>query len=241
MRIAAVIALLAVALAAGSPGPHAQGGGAVDLELVLAIDTSTSVDAQEFQLQRRGLADAFLHPDVVRAIRGAGERGIAVTLVEWSGARRQATVVGWTHVYDAQSAAALSARIAAAPRALDGFTDIAGAIRYSVAAIETNAYEGSRLAIDVSGDGSSDPQSSARERDRAVARGITVNGLVIYNEDIDLAELANIDVREHYADNVIGGPGAFMMTAEDFTDFAIAIRRKLVREIAGPATAGLVE
>jgi hypothetical protein len=236
----AAAALAAAALCAGAGASRAQGGGrAVDLELVLAIDTSTSVDAQEFHLQRQGLADAFMHRDVVRAIRGAGELGIAVTLVEWAGEHRQATVVGWTHVHDGASAAALAARIRAAPRAMAGLTDIAGAIRYAVAAIEANAFEGYRLAIDVSGDGSSDAQRCERERDRAVARGITVNGLVIYSDDVDLGELANTDVREHYANHVIGGAGAFMMTADDFSDFAAAIRRKLVREIAGPATAEL--
>jgi hypothetical protein len=233
-----VFAGVAFALAGWGPA-HAQGGRAVDLELVLAIDTSTSVDDREFRLQRDGLADAFLHPDVVGAIRAAGDLGIAVTLVEWSGERRQATVAEWAHVHDATSAAVFSAAIRAAPRALSGFTDIAGAIRFSVARLADNAFVGRRLVIDVSGDGSSDPVSSERERDQAVAYGITVNGLVIYNEDIDLGELANIDVRDHYANHVIGGIAAFMMTADDFTDFRTAIRRKLVREITGPATAEL--
>jgi len=243
-RVAAPIAAGALLLAFGvyfmvAPVAGARDGRLVELELVLAVDSSTSVDGREFELQRQGLARAFLHPDVVRAIRAAGERGIAVTLVQWSGALRQATVVDWTHLHDDDSAAAFAARIASVPRAFTGFTDIAGAIRYSVASIENNGFEGARLAIDVSGDGTGDPQRSARARDRAVARGITINGLVIHSFDIDLEELANIAVREHYADHVIGGPGAFMMTAENFVDFADAIRRKLVREIAGPATAGL--
>ena len=209
----------------------------VDLELVLAIDTSTSVDEAEFRLQRQGLAEAFLHPEVIGAIQAAGDLGIAVAVVEWSGRNRQQTVVDWMHVRGQGSAAELSSRIAGAPRALNGMTDIAGAIRYSVLQIEGNTYDGRRRAIDISGDGSSDSMRSGRERDRAVARGITINGLVIYNEDIDLAELAKIDVREHYANSVIGGNGAFMMTAADFDDFRVAIRRKLVREITGPATA----
>ena len=242
-RVSVCVALLTVATAihiAGSGNGRdaaAQPSQPVDLELVLAIDTSTSVDKAEFALQRQGLADAFLHPEVTGAIQAAGDLGIAVTVVEWSGRNRQQAVVDWVHVRGLESAAALSARISVVPRAVNGMTDIAGAIRFSVSRIENNAYDGRRRVIDVSGDGSSDPARSRRERDLAIARGITINGLVIYNEDVDLAELANIDLRDHYANNVIGGNGAFMMTAEDFEDFRAAIRRKLVREITGPATA----
>lgn len=211
----------------------------VDLELVLAIDTSTSVDATEFRLQRDGLADAFRHPDVVGAIEAAGDLGIAVTVVQWSGRARQRTVVDWMHMRNGGEAAQFADRIAAAPRKIEGMTDIAGAVDFGVARLNDNAFTGRRQVIDISGDGSSDATRSEMARNRAVARGITVNGLVIYNEDIDLAELAKIDVRDHYANHVIGGVGAFMMTAADFEDFRVAIRRKLVREITGPATARL--
>ena len=224
-------------------GPH---GGArarqlqpVDLELVLAIDTSTSVDPVEFALQRQGLAEAFLHPDVVRAIRGAGDLGIAVTLVQWSARNRQRSVVDWMLVRDAAGAARLSAKIGKTGREIAGLTDIASAIGYSVSRIEDNAYAGQRLVVDISGDGTSDPARSEVQRDRAVARGITINGLVIHNEDHDLGELAKLDLSSHYARHVIGGSGAFMMTAADYTDFQVAIRRKLVREISGPIVARL--
>lgn len=211
----------------------------VDLELVLAIDASTSVDPYEFGLQRTGLAAAFRHPDVIGAIHAAGERGVAIAVMQWSGRGRQRVSVDWTLVRDAASAGVLADRIDAAPRLVTGLTDIAGAIRFSLALLRDNGFFGERRVVDVSGDGSSNAPSAEQARNEAVGAGVTVNGLVIYNEDIDLGALAKLDIRNHYADHVIGGPGAFLMTADDFVDFQIAIRRKLVREIMGPATAGL--
>ena len=222
-----------------SSGADAQTLQPVDLELVLAVDTSTSVDPQEFALQSQGLAEAFLHPDVVAAIRFAGTQGVAVTLVQWAGEARQAVAVDWHVVRDGRTAAELSAKISASPRAIRGLTDIAGAIGFAVDSIGANKYLGARRVIDISGDGSSDARRSEAARDAANAIGITINGLVIHNKDIDLGELANIDLREHYANHVIGGPGSFMMTAKNFDDFRIAIRAKLVREITGPVSAAI--
>lgn len=230
--------LAALACLALLPGPAmAQTAQPVELELVLAVDTSTSVDDQEFALQTQGLAEAFLHPDVVNAVRQAGSRGVAVSVVQWAGAGAQATVVDWFVVRDSASAAILSRRIAAAPRALKGMTDIAGVLQFSMQSILANRHDGTRKVIDVSGDGSGDAMRAAAARDRVLANGIVVNGLVINNVDYSLGELANIDLYSHYRDNVIGGPGAFLMTAKDYDDFRIAIRRKLVREIIGPVSA----
>lgn len=237
-RLQMVWFLIAFAAAqiGAAPG-HAQTGRIVDLELVLAIDASTSVDAEEFALQRQGLAEAFLHPDVVGAIQAAGDLGVAVTIIQWSGSGQQFISVPWVLVRDRDSAAQFSQRIRQAPRSIQGMTAIGDAIHFSIAALQANAFEGRRLVIDVSGDGSGDARTSEAGRDRAIARGITVNGLVIDNEDIDLGVLAKLDVRDHYANHVIGGFGAFLMNAADFADFRIAIRRKLIREITGPATA----
>lgn len=212
---------------------------AVDLELVLAIDASASVDWKEFWLQRDGLAAAFRHENVIGAIEAAGDHGIAVTLVQWSGTGRQSTVVGWTHIRDRRTSEAFSDRIALTGRALTGMTDIGGAIDFSSSRLAANRFHGRRQVIDVSGDGSDRPDETRQARDRAVARGITINGLVIYSEDIDLAELADIELHAHYEQNVIGGHGAFLMSADGFSDFAVAIRRKLVREILGPALSRL--
>ncbi len=217
----------------GVDAPRAQT--VVALELLLAVDTSTSVDREEFALQQRGLAEAFRHPDVISAIERAGEGGVAVSLVHWSGKGQQRTSVGWMVVRDAKGAGALAGKIEMSSRLLSGFTDIAGAISHGLSALQGNGYEGRRKVIDVSGDGTSNGPSAAAARDAAIARGVTVNGLVIHNEEYDLGELAKINLFDHYKTHVVGGPGAFLMAAKDFYDFRIAIRKKLVREITGPA------
>lgn len=236
--IARLASALVLAFALTAPPQHsAKAQTAVELELVLAIDTSTSVDAGEFALQTQGLSEAFLHPDVVQAVKLAGPRGVAVSVVHWAGRNKQETVVDWHLVTDGASAAKLAAAIATVPRRIRGLTDIAGAISHSVASITSNGFSGERKVVDVSGDGSSEARSTRLARDGAIARGITINGLVIRQKDYSLGELAYVDLRQHYERNVIGGPGAFLMTARDFEDFRIAIRRKLVREITGPLSA----
>ncbi|MGI9414307.1 MAG: DUF1194 domain-containing protein, partial [Hyphomicrobiales bacterium] len=218
-----------------------QGGAAraaqpVELELVLAIDVSSSVDAREFRLQMHGLAQAFRHPGVAGAIESAGDLGIAVTLVQWSGNRMHLTSVDWTVLRDAGAARAFAAAVDRAPRLLKGFTGLGAAIRYSLKMIEENAFEGRRKVIDISGDGTSSGLRPDGERDRAVRRGATINGVAILNQDPDLAELG---LRDYYAQHVIGGDNACLMTARDFSDFAVVIRRKLIREITGPGLARL--
>ncbi len=226
---------LATAIAQTATGQPRQ---TVDLELVLAIDTSTSVDDSEFELQWRGLELAFQHPDVINAIKSTGDLGIAVTLVQWSGEGQHQTAVPWTHISDAQSASRFSAKIRAVPRQMQGFTDIGGAIRYSSELFAGNGFDGLRRVIDVSGDGTSSTGSPAPQRDAAVQRGIVINGLVIIQFDYDLGELDREDLRQHYLNQVIGGPGAFLIIVSAFEDFAEAIRKKLVREINGPLFSG---
>jgi hypothetical protein len=201
----------------------------VALELVLAMDTSSSVDASEFELQRQGMVAAFRHPDVVEAIERCGGEDIAVATVQWSGNRMHVVAVDWTLVRDRSTAAAFAARIAATTRLLTGFTGLGGAIRFSLRMIEENHLDGRRRAIDISGDGSSSGLRPDLERDRAVGRGATINGLAILNEEPDLDE--------YYAAHVIGGPGAFAMSVESFDGFAEAFRAKLLREIRCPSIA----
>ncbi|MEM7068887.1 MAG: DUF1194 domain-containing protein [Pseudomonadota bacterium] len=211
----------------------------VALELVLAVDTSTSVDEREFNLQRQGFAEAFAHPDIIAAIEGMGDLGIAVTLVEWAGPKNQETIVDWQLINSASSALEFSAAINSAPRAFNGMTDIRSAIRFSVSQIENNLFDGYRQVIDVSGDGTSSFDGSYVERDRAIARGITINGLVIFTKDYDLGALAEVDLIQHYSNQVVGGNGAFLMTASSFENFRTAIKNKLLREIIGTTTASL--
>lgn len=234
--VAAVLSLCIAGLSDGKP-VFAAGRQAVELELVLALDCSTSVDDREFDLQKQGLVRAFLHPDVVQAIGVAGPRGVAISVVQWADGHFQKTVVDWTLVKDRHGAGRLANLINNTTREIRGMTSTAGAIRYSVAAIKDNAYLGQRKVIDVSGDGSSNAVLSGQARDAANRAGITINGLVIFSKEYDLGALADINIARYYAANVIGGPGAFLMEARDYKDFQVAIRKKLIREISGNSLA----
>ncbi len=205
----------------------AQDGGVVDLELLLAVDSSSSVSAEEFDLQMRGLAKAFRDPAVVQAIRASGDLGIAVSLMQWSDNRKQMIAVDWMRVTDDASAAAFSQEIENTPRFLiGGGTALGGALTFGMRQFDKNNFQGRRKVIDISGDGRTNQGAHpSRIRDAAVAAGITVNGLAILNEDLY--------VDRYYLYNVIGGTGAFVMTASDYQDFATAILEKLVKEIAG--------
>ncbi|MEL6948148.1 MAG: DUF1194 domain-containing protein [Pseudomonadota bacterium] len=229
--------VLVLAFAIPLDSARAQTVEPVALELVLAIDTSTSVDGREFLLQREGLAAAFRHQRVQSAIASLGPGGMAVTVLAWAGEGQQQRLTPWVKVTGAASANAFADRIAAFRRPFKGFTDIGGALRAATREILNNRFRGAVLKIDVSGDGTSDTGSPAPARDTAVDSGITINGLAIHTEEYDLGTLARIDLERHFTQEVIGGPGAFYMEAESFADFAEAIRRKLVREIAGDAFA----
>ncbi len=226
---AAWAALIAVAALVGAPS--ASAGTPVELELVLAVDASSSVDDGEFALQMQGIAAAFRHADVQAAIHGIGDRGIAVALIQWSDFVGQQRAVGWTLVRDAAGAAALANDIAAAGRVIPGGgTAIYGVVNFALHEFDANGYDGRRRVIDVSGDGRSDllvPTTAAR--DRAVRRGVAINGLTILDDEPALDE--------YYRRYVIGGAGAFVMTAADYDAFAEAIAAKLIREISGTPVA----
>jgi hypothetical protein len=204
----------------------------VDVELVLAVDVSGSVSRDEQELERTGLVRAFQDPQVIDAIR-ALPRGLAVAVVAFAGAGQTRTVVGWQLLNDAASAWAFAARLAEAlPFAFErcGLTAVGDALRWSQQELADNPYSGA-AKIDVAGDGSSsEGEDTAASRDRAVAAGITISGLAIQNEEYRL--------EEYYHRNVIGGPGAFVLTAVDYESFAAAMRLKLLRELAPGPTAG---
>ena len=215
---------LMMALAAGLAMPAAARP--VDLALVLAVDVSGSVNADRYELQRRGYAQAFASDEVVAAIAAGENHAIAVTLVEWSGVGHQRQMIGWTLVYDTASAQAFGSAIAETPRAFADWTSISAALDYAVSLFADAEVEPVRRVIDVSGDGvNNNGRSIAEARDAALAQGITVNGLPI------LTEYPTLDA--YYRDNVIGGPGAFAVAVSDFQGFGAAILSKLVREIAG--------
>jgi len=199
---------------------------AVDLQLVLAVDASGSVDQRRFELQQQGYLAAFRDPRVLRAIQSGGTQAIAVTMVQWTGPALQIQVLPWTLINDAATAHAFAAAIAATPRQLfSGGTSISGVIDYAVPLILESQFKGARRVIDISGDGFNNRGRSATSaRDDAVRAGIVINGLPI------LALEPGLD--RYFADHVIGGPGAFVIAAESYETFADAILKKLIREMA---------
>ena len=208
-------------------------GTPVALELVLAVDTSSSVSVEEFDLQMRGFSEAFRSIPVIAAIQAHGAGGVAVAMIQWSDNRRQQIAVDWRLLDDEDSVRAFADAIDATPRFLDGGgTAIGGAIAFSLMEIERNGYEGARKVVDISGDGRANQGAQPENlRDVAVLSGVTVNGLAILNEDTSVAA--------YYRNSVIGGAGAFVMTANDYESFSLAILEKLIKEIGGVPIAGL--
>jgi hypothetical protein len=209
----------------------------VDLLLVFAVDVSRSIDAPKFQLQREGYVAAINNPRVIEAIRSGGSGRIAVCFVEWSGVTSQKLVIDWTVISDAESARRFSDGIVEAPRSFADRTSISAGIDFAMQQFEHAPYQATRHTIDVSGDGTN---NSGRDvtlaRDEALAKGVTINGLVILS-DAPLAwnpEHTNPPggLGEYYRRNVIGGLGAFVMVAQNFESFGQAIINKLIAEVA---------
>ena len=217
-HIAWLLLLMAVAPARAETRP--------DIALVLAVDVSLSIDSEEFALQRAGYAAAFRDPRVVEAITSTGSGAMAVTYVQWSGATEQRQIIGWRIVDDATSAAVFAEELGAAERLVaSGSTSLSGAIDVSVRLLrQSPAVEAVRRVIDISGDGyNNSGRLPTFARDEALAQGITINGLAILkNEPL---------LDGYYERNVMGGPGAFVLTANGFDDFAEALLNKLVREV----------
>ncbi|EWY36471.1 hypothetical protein N825_26925 [Skermanella stibiiresistens SB22] len=236
------VGLLALAsLLAILPPDTARAQRPVDLELVLAIDVSGSVDEEEASLQREGYASALNDERVIAAMGGGPFGAVAVTYVEWAGDDYQRTVVPWTVIANQDDARRFSDEITAAPFMSARWTSLSGAIDYCATLFAGNGLEGVRQVIDISGDGVNNRgRPPAVARDEAVAAGITINGLPILNERPNpWGGAAPIDLDRYYEENVIGGPGAFYIAARDFDDFAAAILSKLIREIAAnPSDAG---
>ena len=207
--------------------PRAQGEGEVDLNLVLAVDASGSVSQARFELQKQGYVAAFGNRRVLQAIRSGPQAAIACAMYQWTGFSMLAPVVPWSRIGDEASIDAFAAAVAAAPRFLyGGGTSVSGAIDHGVRTLAASPFPGGRRVIDVSGDGSNNSgRSVIAARDQAVDAGININGLPILAVEPYL--------EEYYRSNVIGGPGAFVIAAATFEDFAAAILRKLILEISG--------
>jgi len=229
--LAAFLLVIAAAAHAQDPSPPApaQPQRDVAIALVLAVDASGSVSNGRFELQKRGYAAAFRNPQVLNSIRSLMTQSIVATMMQWTGPRLHIQVVDWSLIKDEASAGAFAAAIEAAPRQLfGGGTSISGAIDFSRLLLAQSPFNAARRVIDISGDGSNNSgRSVTQARDEAVHDGVGINGLPILSIEPGLDR--------YYYENVIGGPGAFMIPAENYDTFADAILKKLITEIAAAA------
>jgi hypothetical protein len=207
----------------------------VDLELVLAVDVSGSIDPGEAHLQREGYVAALTDKRVLATIGQGFHRRIAVTYMEWAGVTRNWTVVDWTAIGSERDARQFAKKLSDAPLVTATRTSISGAVAYALPQFEQNGFAAPRQVIDISGDGPNNHGPLVTvARDAALARGVTINGLPIVNNRpnrFGFPTLPDLDL--YYENCVIGGPGAFIVVAEGFQAFPAAILRKLILEIAG--------
>lgn len=224
------------------PSAHADEG-QVDVLLVLAADVSRSVDDKEFKLQREGFAAALTDPRVLNVITSGQTGRIAVAFVEWASEFEQRVVVDWSLVAGEKDAHELAQRILAAPRSFWGRTSISSAIEYSMTILDRSPFQSDRKVIDISGDGTNNSGIDvAVSRDAAVARDVTINGLVILSDEPLPTNPTHTHppggLTAYFERNVIGGPGAFVMEAQSFEAFGQALISKLIKEIAALTAEG---
>jgi hypothetical protein len=214
---------------------------AVDVELVLAVDVSYSMDPDEQALQREGYITGLTSREFLQALRQGMIGKVAVTYFEWAGPSDQRTVMPWRLIDGPESAAAVAKEIAAAPYRRAARTSISGALGFAKPLFNASGYHGIRRVIDVSGDGTNNSgERIVPVRDEVVASGITINGLPIMlkRPTPGSMDIENLDV--YYEDCVIGGPTAFVVPIREREQFKSATRTKLVLEIAGRTPAAHV-
>src|SRR5712671_1739618 len=223
-------------LAAAGPKHHVADkdqAASVDVELILAVDVSYSMDMDELAIQREGYAQAIVSKDFLQALKSGPNNKVAVTYFEWSASTDQKIIVPWRVIEGPESADAVAAEIMKTPVRHGSRTSISGAINFALALFEENPYRGLRRVIDISGDGANNngpPVAGAREA--ALAKGITINGLPIMVKEPSYStmDIDNLDL--YYEDCVIGGPGSFVVPIKDREKFKEAIRTKLLLEVA---------
>ncbi|MFG1462341.1 DUF1194 domain-containing protein [Xanthobacter sp. DSM 24535] len=224
-RLAFLVLMAAPAGAADLP---------VDVQLVLAVDVSFSMDPEEQALQREGYADALVSAEFLDALRLGPNGRIAVTYVEWAGEHEQKVVLPWQVIDGPQSARTVSEAIRAAPLRRVYRTSISGGLLFSAGLFQGSGFRALRKVIDVSGDGvNNQGMPVERARDQVVGRGITINGLPLLLKRATNSVLDIADLDFYYEDCVIGGPGAFVIPVREQAEFARAIKTKLVLEVAG--------
>jgi hypothetical protein len=210
----------------------------VDMLLVLAADVSRSVTEPKFRLQREGAAAAISHPEVVTAMTSGQHKRIAVCFLEWATVGQQNVVVDWTVIWGDADARRFADRLVEAPRSFVGSTSISSALDFSVRRLERAPFTAERRVIDISGDGNNNSGRLVSDaRDDALAKGITINALVILTPLSESFRPEHTNppggLEKYFQDNVIGGYGAFTVVAESHEAFGRALTKKLIREVAG--------
>lgn len=233
----ATLAMLMTLSGAATPLIAQVGGGEVDVELVLAVDTSRSMDYEEVRIQREGYVEALKHKEFIEAVKSGLIGKIAISYFEWAGDIVPGSVMDWTVIESEQDAIRFAERLEARPIETQRRTSISAAIAQGAVMIVSNPYRGMRQVIDVSGDGpnnSGNPVEPAR--DKAIEAGIVINGLAMMLRPSG----APGGLDQYYGDCVIGGPGSFVLPVHKIEDFATAVRRKLVMEISGLPPQGTI-
>lgn len=230
-------------IAAPAPSPLAQvrPDPQVDVELVLAVDVSYSMDLEELAIQREGYAQAVTSAEFLKALKSGPNGKIAVTYFEWAAANDQKTIIPWRIIDGPESADAVAAEIMKAPLRRASRTSISGAINYGMQMFSENPYKGLRRVIDVSGDGANNNGELVTiARDAAIAKGVIINGLPVMVKQTSYVTMDIEQLDYYYEDCVIGGPGSFVVPIKERAKFQEAIRTKLLLEVAGLQPEGRV-
>jgi hypothetical protein len=218
-------------------GPLADGKDAskqVDVELILAVDVSYSMDMDELAIQREGYAQALVSKDFLQALKSGPTGRIAVTYFEWAASGDQKIILPWQLIDGPEAADAVAAEILKTPIRRASRTSISGAINFAMPLFDENSYHGLRRVIDISGDGPNNNGAPVTiARDAALAKGIIINGLPIMVKEPSYSTMDIDNLDHYYEDCVIGGPGSFVVTIKDRDKFKEAIHTKLVLEVAG--------
>jgi Protein of unknown function (DUF1194) len=206
----------------------------VDVELILAVDVSYSMDMDELAIQREGYAQAIISKEFLQALKTGPNGKIAVTYFEWAASNDQKIIIPWRVIDGPETADAVANEIMKTPIRRASRTSISGAINFAMPLFDDNPYRGLRRVIDISGDGPNNNGSPVTgARDAALEKGITINGLPIMVKEPSYSTMDIDNLDFYYEDCVIGGPGAFVVTIKDREKFKEAIRTKLLLEVAG--------
>ena len=238
-----VAGVLAGGDVSGAPGPTNQAGHqlaekeaapSVDVELILAVDVSYSMDMDELAIQREGYAQAIVSKEFLQALKTGPNGKIAVTYFEWAASTDQKIIIPWRVIDGPETADAVANEIMKTPVRRASRTSISGAINFAMPLFDENPHRGLRRVIDISGDGPNNNGAPVvTARDAALEKGVVINGLPIMIKEPSYSTMDIDNLDYYYEDCVIGGPGAFVVTIKDRDKFKEAIRTKLLLEVAG--------